>query len=392
MFSRLLKAPQGSLKTILLRRCPQGYSRLNGFFLMFSTSIQTHILQKIHAAECQRRADTAALLDSINRNGQGSQPAPPPPTHDPIDVVYDNPQLVSAYLQTAIARENDGDAVHTADNLRQLMRLALQANSDTEMIRILQVGPDEIPEAIKMLQRSLEWEVERDRAEQEAVPFSPLNARAADVSQMGMAVPNVLTHCETTNSTNSYMSNSFASLAGGSCTLRDTLVREFFENRIDVLRRASNQVVPLPSWTITRYEVELGEKTGEGSVRMGTWDSHVVAIKELTSTALKELFEHQVSSILLGNVSTVCTQSSCWARLGCKHGDSVHELELAAHLAICVSIWLSLQHSNVCEFIGASWVSRQPPWLITWYYKHGSLVTYLKWLPSLDSVDLLKMI
>ncbi|KAI1781946.1 kinase-like domain-containing protein [Ganoderma leucocontextum] len=377
-------------------------SSLADALAMFSTSIQMCILQKIHAAECQRRADTTALLDSINCNAQGSQPSPPPPTHDPLDVVYDNLQLVSAYLQTAIARENDSDAVHAADDLRQLMCLALQVNSDTEMIRILQVSPDEIPEVIKTLQRSLEWEVERDRAEQEAVPFSPLNVGAADVSQMEMAVPNVLTRCETTNSTNSYMSNSFASSAGGSRTPRDTLVREFFENGINVLRRASNQLVPLPSWTITRYEVEPGEKTGEGSVHMGTWDSHVVAIKELTSTAPKELFEHQVSSILLGNVSTVCTQSSCWARLGCKHGDSVHELELAAHLAICVSwaeadvlqvsIWLSLQHSNVCEFIGASWVSRRPPWLITRYYKHGSLVTYLKWLPSLDLVDLLKMI
>ena len=45
------------------------------------------------------------------------------------------------------------------------------------------------------------------------------------------------------------------------------------------------------------------------------------------------------------------------------------------------------------ELLGASSASSDPPWFfVSPYYRNGSLVTYLKGLPSLDSVDLLKMI
>ena len=58
-----------------------------------------------------------------------------------------------------------------------------------------------------------------------------------------------------------------------------------------------------------------------------------------------------------------------------------------------MSIWKTLQHRNVCELLGASSASSDPPWFfVSPYYKCGSLVTYLKGLTSLDSVDLLKMI
>lgn len=58
-----------------------------------------------------------------------------------------------------------------------------------------------------------------------------------------------------------------------------------------------------------------------------------------------------------------------------------------------VSIWKTLQHPNVLELLGASSASSDPPWFfVSPYYRNGSLVTYLKGLPSLDNVDLLKMI
>lgn len=44
------------------------------------------------------------------------------------------------------------------------------------------------------------------------------------------------------------------------------------------------------------------------------------------------------------------------------------------------------------ELLGASSTSSEPPWFfVSPYMKNGSLVSYLKGLPSLDSVDLLKM-
>jgi hypothetical protein len=42
------------------------------------------------------------------------------------------------------------------------MRAALQTNNDVQMIEVLQVGREEMPEAIKMLQRALEKEKEKE--------------------------------------------------------------------------------------------------------------------------------------------------------------------------------------------------------------------------------------
>ena len=58
-----------------------------------------------------------------------------------------------------------------------------------------------------------------------------------------------------------------------------------------------------------------------------------------------------------------------------------------------MSIWKTLQHPNVLELLGASSASSDPPWFfVSPYYKNGSLVSYLKGLPSLDAVDILKMV
>ncbi|KAM5539547.1 hypothetical protein V8D89_006656 [Ganoderma adspersum] len=348
------------------------HSSLTDALGMFNTSIQIRILKQVLAAERQRQADTAALLDSINRNPQGPPPLAIEPAALPraIDAVpagglllssesfevagHDDPQRILAQLQAVTARQNDRDAVHDAVDLRQLMRSALQANNDLEMIHILQVGRDEMPEAIKTLQRALEKEVERERQEEEAVLVPA--AAAVDVPQIVQSDPDGLKRSSTVHSTGSQTSSSVASSAGTgrSRAPRDTLDREFIETGIDALRRLSGAEVALPSWTITRYEVERDEKVGMGffsDVFKGTWRNHVVAIKVLAPTTPRQLFVHEVS------------------------------------------IWKTLQHPNVCELLGASSASSDPPWFfVSPYYKCGSLVTYLKGLLSLDSVDLLKMI
>lgn len=44
------------------------------------------------------------------------------------------------------------------------------------------------------------------------------------------------------------------------------------------------------------------------------------------------------------------------------------------------------------ELIGASSTTADPPWFfVSPYMKNGSLISYLKGLPSLDVVDILKM-
>ena len=289
----------------------------------FQTSIQIRILKQVLAAERQRQADTAALLDSINRNPPSQsppllaiEPAALPRVIDvapagglllgsePLAGPDEDPQAVLAQLQAVTARQNDRDAVHDAVDLRQLMRSALQANNDLEMIRTLQVGRDEMPEAIKTLQRALEKEVERERQEDEAVlvPANVPATAAVDVPQIVHGDPEGLKRSSTVHSTGSQTSSSVASSAGTgrSRAPRDTLDREFIETGIDALRRLSGAEVALPSWTITRYEVERDEKIGMGffsDVFKGTWRNHVVAIKVLAPTTPRQLFVHEVSSV-----------------------------------------------------------------------------------------------
>ncbi|TBU21950.1 hypothetical protein BD311DRAFT_869668 [Dichomitus squalens] len=352
------------------------HSSLTDALGMFNTSIQIRILKQVVAAERQRQADAAALLDSISHNVQGSQPIPiessaypraisPAPTNRLLLTIepdttegHDDSGHILAQLQAVTARQNERDMVYDTADLRQLMRTALQANNDAEMIRVLQVGRDEMPEAIKTLQRALEKEVERESLEEEAVLVSA-NIAAVEVGAPQIAQSDTLglTRSATVHSTgsSSTTSSSVASSAGRSSRApRDTLDREFIETGIDALRRLSGAEVTLPSWTITRYEVERDEKIGMGffsDVYRGTWRNHVVAIKVLAPTTPRQLFVHEVS------------------------------------------IWKTLQHPNVCELLGASSASSDPPWFfVSPYYKNGSLVTYLKGLPSLDGVDLLKMV
>lgn len=88
---------------------------------------------------------------------------------------------------------------------------------------------------------------------------------------------------------------------------RDTLHREFLESGIDALRRLSRGAeVALPSWTITRYEVDRDEKIGIGffsDVYKGKWRDSVVAIKVLAQTTPRSLFIHEVCSV-------------CWSQFG----------------------------------------------------------------------------
>ncbi len=69
------------------------------------------------------------------------------------------------------------------------MRTALQANNDAEMIRVLQVGRDEMPEAIKMLQRASEKEVERERAAAELEEVVIVPSISATATSSETAIP-----------------------------------------------------------------------------------------------------------------------------------------------------------------------------------------------------------
>ena len=186
------------------------------------------------------------------------------------------------------------------------MRTALATNDDASMIEVLQIARSEMPEAIKTMQRTLEHVVEDCRLE-------------ADESGFTLASPSSQGHLEGGGL-------QLSSTDSGSGSSGDTLDREFIETGIDALRRLSTGTdLGLPSWTITRYEVDLEAKIGFGffsEVYRGTWRQHTVAIKVLAETTPRKIF--------------------------------VHEVE----------IWKKLYHPNVIELLGASSAAGDPPWFL----------------------------
>ncbi|KAL6299815.1 hypothetical protein BKA93DRAFT_569950 [Sparassis latifolia] len=359
-----------------IQECEQG---LNDALSMFSLAIQVRILKQVLHAEEQRQADTAALLDHVMHSSPLEKDLPALPitssnllqfsstvADSASSIESRNSDEVRATLQELAERQNEQDLVQDTADMRQLMRAALQANSDVEMIRVLQVGRDEMPEAIKVLQRALETEVERESIVSEHDYEDAVSAAiAADIT-----TGPVESHTRMDASVQSRKSSGGGSSLSWKSTPRDTLDREFIETGIDALRRLSGAEVSLPSWTITRYEVDREEKIGIGffsDVYKGTWRNRTVAIKVLAQTTPRQMFVHEVSLLPFSSS--------------------------ASFDGLQVSIWKTLQHPNVLELLGASSTSCDPPWFfVSPYYKNGSMVEYLRGVPTLDSVDLLKMI
>lgn len=186
-------------------------------------------------------------------------------------------------LHALCANQNVVDQALDGADLRQLMKSALGAGSDMEMLEVLEVTKrDEMPEAIKTLQRALELVVEREN-----VPGDTRSATKGDVGGIAGEKSGVEKAARPANlarrlsvSAGKDMGRLKKKLStmniGGSkgnaiavsvpqappppvvvvaATVKDTLDREFIETGIDALRRMSKgteATLRLPSWTITR--------------------------------------------------------------------------------------------------------------------------------------------
>ena len=155
-------------------------------------------------------------------------------------------QIIPA-LTSLHTLQNHSDREMDTANLRQLMRAALETTSDVEMLEVLQVGHQEMPDAIKTLQRALERVSERDDYGFEVSPSKPMVATILkDVERPGTSRKrsDTILSIDTLSSMSSEYSLERS---------RDTLDREFIENGIDCLRRMSRGIeTSLPSWTITK--------------------------------------------------------------------------------------------------------------------------------------------
>ena len=277
---------------------------MNILFSYWQLSIQIRTLKIIQANDLRRQKETQDLLESLSHIP--GLPPPPLPLSLPPGTLSTPPadqHSVQKSLRALKDAQNAQDLAHDYADLRELMRTALATNDDAAMIEVLQIARSEMPEAMKTMQRALEHVVDDGRL-------------AADESGLTPASPLSQGHLE-----GGLLLSSTDSSSSG-----DTLDREFMETGIDALRRLSvGTNVGLPSWTITRYEVDLEAKIGFGffsEVYRGAWRQHTVAIKVLAETTPHKIF--------------------------------VHEVE----------IWKKLYHPNVIELLGASSAIGDPPWFL----------------------------
>lgn len=275
-------------------------------------------------------------------------------------VPHESPVLPT--LKDLRKKQDSDDAALDMADLRCMLRTALSVESDAEMLDTLDVKRDEMAEAIKTLQRALESYRERHGSLR-----SPKLGDMSDVHPHGTvkAFPSVATAQNLANKTFSVQAESVPCPALGnrsrtisvvrrlsSCGTAiitpfsspmddDTLEQEFMESGIDALRRMSRgSDLTLPSWTITRFEVDREAKIGRGffsDVFKGTWRGRTVAIKVLADTTPRNLF--------------------------------VREVE----------IWKGLSHPYVLTLYGASSATSDPPWFfVSPYAKNGSLAEFLR--------------
>ncbi|PPQ65454.1 hypothetical protein CVT24_010785 [Panaeolus cyanescens] len=169
------------------------------------------------------------------------------------DLTASSPKVVPALHQIQ-ASQIDEDSKQDLDDLRRLMKKALETGSDAALLNFLQIAHEEMPEAIKTLQRMLEKHT------------SPLASEQAEDSSF----------------------------------IGDTLHQEFLESGIDALRRMSagnGFEMNLPFWTITKYEVQKIQRIGMGffsEVYKGLWRGRIVAIKTLSEVTPAALFIREI--------------------------------------------------------------------------------------------------
>lgn len=325
------------------------------------------------------------------------------------------------------AVQNSQDLAHDTEALRQLLRRAVATNDDFEMLRVLQVRKEEMPEAIKALQRALESEImkeweEKERAEEEkqtteqersisildeevmtspvqdasigsiqgivsGIVGDPVLRKRVERGQVPEGISNQQAGGRSRHPTaSSHASKS--SRASSSGESRDTLDREFIESSIESLLRLSTTggmppaSLSLPSWTITRYELIRHAKIGQGNfseVWRGSYKKRVVAIKVLASWTPKELFLREVA------VWDELRHPNVLELIGASAYDASGHLHPTLDRGLYEGGGLeSSVHSFGANSQASGWdvpeEARSPWFFVSRYYERGSVVKWLKGL------------
>ncbi|VDB84662.1 unnamed protein product [Peniophora sp. CBMAI 1063] len=301
------------------------HTSLDDALSLFNVKIQIRMLKLVQQSELRRQEDSKILGSFVAHSPSASTsvtPAVAPPGSFSATIAMDRMQdsvqirwVLSSYRRAQSERDRDIDFV----GLRQLLDAALQQHDDVAMIEVLQIGRDEMPEAIRTLQRVLQHDAE-------IVPHSRrhtlrIGEHRGSRNRLPMDSP--------TTNTDSFTLDAFD--------------RTFIGESIQALTRLTlkqGDELKVPSWTITRHEIEIEKKIGIGfssDVYRGRFQSQVVAIKILTAASPREFFVREIN------------------------------------------IWIRLQHPNVLKLLGASSTTGDPPWfLVSPYCAQGNLVHHLK--------------
>lgn len=295
----------------------------------------------------------------------------------PADLPTTQPQVAHTLTQV-IEWQNTRDSIHDTADLRQLLREAISTHEDQQIMRLMQVRPEEAPEALKALRRALEEEQvreERDRFDSAPEGVLGLSVQDASVGSVQGILDGVLGDNGKSSggvsipvkkpTSDSVQSTTASDRSHSSTASHDTLHREFMETGIESLVRlslASGKPVTalsLPSWTITRYEVDRDERIGVGffsEVWKGRYRGRTVAVKVLAPWTPKDMFLQEAK------------------------------------------VWNELRHENILEMVGASAVEPDQlesrgwnapgndtmPWFfVSRYYQRGNLIKWVKGLGDL---------
>ncbi|KAI0822902.1 hypothetical protein BC628DRAFT_1421313 [Trametes gibbosa] len=328
------------------------HHKLTDALRMFSVATEIRILNQILHFERQRLTEVvgpnAKMLRRLTPASSTSSHSKPASSviHQVSSLEHDavppeEVDRVRTQLKTVTALQNELDAKQDTQSLWKRIKAAIHTSSDLQMIRVLQIRDDEMPEAIETLQRAL-------KVEGNVLADPARGCRPS--SEGGLPAESTFAHASTIRTQPNYRSYNTRPRRRRADALHST----FMTTSLEALQRLSGPEVKLPSWTITEYEVDMEEEIGVGffsRVYRGTWRDRTVAIKRLVETAPQAAFIQEMS------------------------------------------IWKTLKHPNVLELLGASSTQSRPPWFfVSPYLANGSLVTYLKKLPSLNSVDALQMI
>ncbi|RDB20038.1 hypothetical protein Hypma_012989 [Hypsizygus marmoreus] len=153
--------------------------RLDDSLRMFDISIQIRLLKQGFLAERNRAVDMQVLVTTMRSFQAQKRPAsedemevqdliasgaatcqtqlptpPTSPTQPPSPSTSPAPQILPR-LFSLHSTQNVLDAARDVTELRSLMQDTLKSGSDAEMVKVFQIGREEMPEAIQVMQRAL---------------------------------------------------------------------------------------------------------------------------------------------------------------------------------------------------------------------------------------------